>query len=198
MKSTPKSASAVTVMAAATALMTVCASVNADENQGFYAGGGVGRYDIRIDNAEDLGRVIDHYSTDDTAYKLFGGWRFNPYLALEGDYINLGTNRDTVAPGVVAEHRIDGWEPSLVGTLPLGPIELFAEGGEYFYKYRRTYEGPAGDFSSASDTFNHFTYGGGVGVTIAQRIPIRLEYQNFDISNTNRSNALWLTGAFRF
>jgi len=179
----------------------------ADETFGFYAGGGVGRYDIRIRNATDLGNTIDDYRRDDTAYKLFAGWRFAPFVALEGDYINLGTNRDTIAPGTQLENKIYGWAPQLVATVPLGnvsdsgavgPVELFADVGEYWYRYHRSYDTPLGSFASASDDFHHVIYGGGVGLVIAQRIPVRLEYQEYNIQNTNTSNALWLTGAFRF
>jgi opacity protein-like surface antigen len=165
---------------------------------GPYVGGGVGQYNVRIDNAQEFGSVINHYSTNDTAFKFFAGYRFAPFIALEGSYINLGTNKDVIAPGVVARSKIDGWSPELVATLPLGWFEAFAEGGDYVYRYQRCLEVPGTSFSSSSDTFNHIEWGAGLGVVVAQVIPIRLEYQEFNIQNTNHSNALWLTAGFRF
>jgi hypothetical protein len=179
----------------------------ADENAGAYVGAGPGRYDIRIRDATDLGRTIDDYRRSDTAYKIFAGWRFAPFIALEADYINLGNNRDFLAPGSQYQTKIYGWAPEVVATLPLGnpssdavvgPVELFADVGEYWYRYHRTLDTPGGSFASSSDDFNHVIYGGGVGLVIAQRIPVRLEYQEFNIQDANTSNALWLTGAFRF
>lgn len=171
---------------------------HADANQGAYAGAGVGRYDVHIDDATELGNTIRGYREADTAYKIFVGWRFMPYLAIEGDYINLGTNRDNVGPGVQVTNKIYGWAPSLVGTLPLGPFELFVKGGEYWYQYKRSVDTPVGSSGSSSDTFNHFLYSGGVGFVIADRIPLRLEYEEYHIQQTDRSNALWLTAAYRF
>jgi hypothetical protein len=180
----------------------------ADETAGGYVGAGPGRYNIRIHNATDLGETIDDYSRSDTAYKIFAGWRFAPFVALEADYINLGNNREFFgSTGTQYQTKIYGWAPELVATLPLGnpasdavvgPVELFADIGEYWYRYHRTIDTPVSSFASSSDDFHHVIYGGGVGLVFAQRIPVRLEYQEFNIANTNTSNALWLTGAFRF
>jgi OOP family OmpA-OmpF porin len=200
--------SASTVAALATTLMLATMPAHAQQSagpisgvgpyMGPYVGGGVGQYNVRIDNAQEFGSVIDHYSANDTAFKVFGGYRFDPFIAVEGSYINLGTNKNFIAPGVVASSRIDGWSPELVATLPLGWFEAFAEGGDYIYRYRRNLDVPGVSFSSASNTFNHVEWGAGLGVVVAQVIPIRLEYQEFNIQDTNHSNALWLTGAFRF
>jgi len=35
-------------------------------------------------------------------------------------------------------------------------------------------------------------------VTFFDSFNLRLEYEQFDFQNTNDSNALWLTGTFRF
>ncbi|MGB6603166.1 MAG: outer membrane beta-barrel protein [Steroidobacteraceae bacterium] len=178
----------------------------ADDNQGFYLGGGVGRYDIAIHNAADLGNTIDNYSANDTAYQFFGGWRFAPFVALEASYLNLGTNRSDFGAGTQLTNKIYGWAPWLVFSLPLGsaqgtpigPFELFAKAGEYWYRYHRDYITPVGESESASDTFNHFVYGGGVGLVVLQRVGVRLEYDELKIQNTSTSNALWLTAEFRF
>ncbi|HEY6451379.1 MAG TPA: outer membrane beta-barrel protein [Steroidobacteraceae bacterium] len=185
-------------LAAITVMSIAAMPLLADANQGLYVGGGVGSYGTRIDNAAELGSTIDHYSATDTAYKVFGGWRFMPFLSIEASYINLGTNTRFLAPGVRVKNVIDGWAPTLTGTLPLGPFELFVSGGDYFYRYRQDVDTPIGGFYSQSRTLNHLIYSGGAGVTLFGRLPIRLEYQRFEIQNTDRSNALWLTAAYRF
>ena len=41
----------------------------------------------------------------------------------------------TSATGANGNYHIhmDGWSPTAIGTLPLGPVELFAEAGYLFY-----------------------------------------------------------------
>lgn len=70
--------------------------------------------------------------------------------------------------------------------------------GEYWYDYHRDYISPVGEFESVSDTYNHFVYGGGIGLVLVQHLAIWLEYDELKIQNTDTSNALWLTAAFRF
>jgi hypothetical protein len=181
-----------------------CPRAHADQSYGPYVGAGAGEYHLRIDNATTLGEAIDGYHEYDTAYQFFAGWRFLPFLSLEGQYMNLGTNRG-YAGATEVTNKIYGWAPWVVGTLPLGPtapvvgpIELFAKAGEYWYNYHTDIITPLGQYESTSNTYNHFVWGGGIGVVVAQRIPVRLEYDVLNIQNTSTSNALWLTGAFRF
>ncbi|MGH8206068.1 MAG: outer membrane beta-barrel protein [Steroidobacteraceae bacterium] len=179
----------------------------ADATQGFSLGGGVGRYDIRINSPSSFANTIDNYSANDTAYQFFAQWRFTPYLALEGQYMNLGTNRTYFGRRSEITNKIDGWAPWLVGTLPIGsvtrsgvvgPFELFLKAGEYWYTYRSAFISPVGVYTSNSRTYNHFVYGGGLGLVFIQRLDVRLEYDELKIQDTDRSNALWLTGAFNF
>jgi len=196
---------AVLAMAAA-AWVAAPPSAQADATQGFALGGGVGRYDVRITNPSSFASTINHYSTNDTAYQLFAEWRFAPYLALEGQYMNLGTNRRSLGFRSQLTNKIDGWAPWLVATLPLGPVssgvvgpfELFIKAGEYWYTYRQAFISPFGVYTSNSKTYNHFVYGGGVGLVFVQRLDVRLEYDELKIQDTDRSNALWLTAAFNF
>ena len=69
-----------------------------DNESGFYAGAGVGSFNLDIDDVDDVTTTIDKYSSDDTAWKAFFGWRMNPYLAFEGAYVNLGSPDDIIAP----------------------------------------------------------------------------------------------------
>lgn len=182
------------------------APAKADALTGFTAGGGVGEYYLRINNAESLGSALDRYSaTNDTAWQVFVKYRFAPFVALEGQYMDLGTNRSFAGPTEYTS-TIKGWTPWLVATLPLGsfhgsvvgPFELFIKGGEYFYDYHDDYITPGGVYRYYSHNENHFVYGGGVGLVFIQRLDVRLEYDELHIQDTNRSNALWLTAAFNF
>jgi Outer membrane protein beta-barrel domain len=181
------------------------AQAQADASQGFYLGGGVGRYDVKINTFSALSNTITGYSANDTAYQFFVGYRFIPYLALEGQYLNLGTNREFFGGGAELTNKIYGWAPSLVGTLPLGsysgpvgPVELFGRVGGYWYNYHTDFITPLGEHESTSNTYSHLIYGGGLGLVVVQRVAVRLEYDVMNIQNTSSSNALWLTAQFRF
>ncbi len=182
------------------------APAKADADQGLYLGGGIGRYDLRINSYSALSNTITGYSANDTAYQFFAGYRFIPYLALEAQYLNLGTNRQFFGGDTELTNKIYGWAPSLVGTLPLGsphgtpvgPVELFGRVGEYWYNYHSDFISPIGERVSVSNTYNHLIYGGGIGLVVVQRVAVRLEYDVMNIQNTSTSNALWLTGQFRF
>ena len=196
-------ATAATLLAALGGLCS--APALADALTGPSIGGGVGEYDIRITNAAELGSAIDHYTSNDTAWQGFVQYRFAPFIALEGQYMDLGTGRSFYGP---TEYTTDikGWAPWLVGTLPLGsfhgsvvgPFELFIKGGEYFYQFHHDYITPGGVTRYISNNYNQFVYGGGVGLVFIQRLDVRLEYDELKVQDTDRSNALWLTAAFNF
>jgi len=124
-------------IAAALALAGLAVASNAeaqDNESGFYAGAGVGTYNIDIDDPDDVVDTIDRYSSDDTAWKAFVGWRVNPYLAFEGAYVNLGSPDDIIAPDTKLTVETDGFAPYVVGTLPIGDwFEVFAKAGYYWY-----------------------------------------------------------------
>lgn len=171
---------------------------------GFYVGGGFGQFNLDIDDAGDFGNGIeDIVEDDDTSWKLFAGYRFNRFFALEANYVNLGSLDERItANGSDGRYRvkIDGFAPFVIGTIPLGGWELFGKAGYYFYdtKLSTNLGNPgSGDFIDSSSSDEDFVYGVGVGYTVLQRLHLRVEYERFDI-NTGNSDALWLSGAWRF
>jgi len=179
---------------ASTALMSVA---SADNDRGVYVGAGVGAFKIKIDDVDDVTSTVDRYSSDDTAYKAFVGYRFARYFAVEAAYVNLGSPDDEVLPGITAETEIDGFAPYLLATLPLGPVELFAKAGYFFYDAEVRVRSVLGS-AAAGDSGEEFTYGGGIGLNLLERINVRLEYEMFDVEDTDETNALWLTAAWKF
>ena len=79
-------------------LVTLPALAQAPEPGYFYGGLSVGKARAKIDqdriNASLLGAGLSTTAMTlnerDTAYKVFGGYQFNRYLALEGGYFKLG------------------------------------------------------------------------------------------------------------
>jgi opacity protein-like surface antigen len=165
----------------------------AAEDSGWYLGAGVGRFNVQIDNPGDVTDTIGSFDSDDTTLKLFGGYRFNPYVALELDYMDLGNPEDTIdARRVNAD--VNGFAPYVVGTLPVGPVELFAKAGYLFYDVKVDVD----DATVIDDNTQDFVYGGGIGVTLFDKLNTRLEYEVIDIGAVDDANALWLSAAWRF
>lgn len=175
-----------------------------DNPSGPYVGGGYGRFNYNARNLGDVGTAVGRIVNDssDNAWKIFAGWRFNPYIALEANYIDFGRPSDKVSTGGSnGNYRVDlsGFAPYLIGSLPLGPVELFAKVGEYYYdvKTRIDFDNPGPDVDS-SHSRNDFTYGAGVGVTVLERLHLRAEYETIDIEDAKNSDAVWLSAAWRF
>ncbi|MGH8251488.1 MAG: outer membrane beta-barrel protein [Steroidobacteraceae bacterium] len=185
--------------AVAIAAMTVATSAHAqwEDEQGWYAGAGAGEFKVEIDNFDDVDETIDDYDSDDTAWKAFLGWRMNRFFGTEIAYVNLGSPDDEILPDTFLTVETDGFAPYVTGTLPFGPFEAFAKAGYYFYETEARVNSPLVDFSE-DDSGSDFTYSVGLGVTFLERFNLRLEYEQFDFEDIDDSNALWLTGAFRF
>jgi OOP family OmpA-OmpF porin len=173
----------------AAAMLTSLSSMAWANDSGLYVGAGVGKYNVEV---EDVGTST--FEGDDTVLKVFAGYRFNPFFALEFDYIDLGETSDTVG-NINFRSEINGFAPYIIGTIPLGPIEVFGKAGYYFYDVTFNADG-LGDLVDESD--EDFVYGVGAGITLFGHLHARLEYEIIDISDTSESNAVWLSGAFRF
>jgi len=176
----------------------------ADDNpSGFYVGGGVGQFNVKIDDIDDTNNAIERLDDDDTAWKAFVGWRFNPYIALELSYIDFGNpNGRATASGSSGDYQVDlsGFAPYIIGTLPLGPVELFGKVGYYFYDVdlKADIDDPLRpDFDSSSSN-EDLVYGVGVGMTFFEHLNARLEYEKIDADRLDDADALWFSGAWRF
>ncbi|HTC52276.1 MAG TPA: outer membrane beta-barrel protein [Steroidobacteraceae bacterium] len=171
---------------------------------GPYVGGAFGRFDLRLDNFNDVGAAVDDitHSTHD-AYRIDAGWRFLPFLAIEADYMNFGSAHDSfVGTGSNGDYNLhmSGFAPFVVGTLPLGPLEIFAKGGYLFYNTNLTvdFNEPPADVLQSSHSRSDFIYGGGLGLTLFGHLNFNAEYDQIRMVNAPNSNALWLGAAWRF
>lgn len=193
------------VIATATllALTGAWTGAHAENEKGFYAGAGVGQFNVKIDDIDDTDDAVERLDDDDTSWKLFAGYRFNPYFAVEGAYIDFGGPSDSFeASGSSGDYKVelDGFAPYIVGTLPVGPVELFAKAGYYFYDVDVTadLDDLGGDVFRSSDSGEDFLYGFGVGATFFDHLHARLEYEKIDSDEIDDADALWLSGAWRF
>lgn len=182
-----------TTTLAAAVLACGMTAAHADNERGLYLGVGVGQFNVEVDDIDTTDELEEAFDSDDTVFKAFGGWRFNPFIAVELDYIDLGGPEDTIE-NVRVKAEIDGIAPYLVGTLPIGPIEGFVRVGYYFYDVEISGE----DLGSIDDSGEDLVYGVGVGLTLFEHLHARLEYEIIDVSEVDDANAIWLSGAWRF
>jgi OOP family OmpA-OmpF porin len=183
---------------AVAALAAASAAQAQDNESGFYAGGGIGQFDVAIDDFDDVEDTVDAYDSDDSAWKLFGGWRMNPYVAFEVAYINLGSPEDEILPETELTVETDGFAPYVVGTFPIGDwFEVFGKVGYYWYSTDLEVTSPIGSIRD-DESDSTFTWSAGFGVNIFERVNVRLEYEQFDFDATDDAEAIWLTGAYRF
>lgn len=178
-------------------------AANADNERGFYVGGGVGQFNVQIDDVDETDEAIERLDDEDTSWKLFAGYRLNPVLSLEVAYIDFGGPEDTFeAGGSSGDYQVElsGFAPYVIGTLPLGPVELFGKIGYYFYDVdlRVDLDDLGGNVFESSDSDEDLLYGGGVGMTFLDHLHARLEYERIDSDVIDDADALWLSGAWRF
>lgn len=188
-------------LAAALAALSVATvpAAFADENAGWYLGGGVGQFNAQIDDINQVDDTINRWDEDDTAYKLFAGYRLNKILAFELDYINLGEPSGAVVPGFNVDSSVDGFAPYVVATLPLGNFfEVYGRLGYYFYDATVGVENTLDNRVEFDEESQDLVYGAGIGANIGEKLNIRFEYEKFDLEGLDDADSLWLTAAWRF
>ncbi|HEX6999187.1 MAG TPA: porin family protein [Gammaproteobacteria bacterium] len=184
------------MLAAALAVVVgPAAAQERDTDSGPYLGVGLGDFSSAVDRIEDLDDVDDVGLDfdDEDASKLFGGWRFNRFLAVQLDYIDFGESTGSLDL-LDFESDTSGLAPAVVGTLPLGPVELFARAGMIFYDIDIDVGGERFIDESGSDPI----YSAGIGVTLLGRLSLRAEYEEIDIAELDEADSVWITAAWRF
>jgi hypothetical protein len=165
--------------------------------EGLYIGGGVGDFSSAVDEINSLDDVDDvgiDFSDGDNATKLFAGWNFNRFFAVQGDFVDFGEASGAVTPSVSGTSDVQGFAPSVVGTLPIGPIDLFARVGMMFYEVDLNLTGGRLVDESGED----LVWSAGIGIDIRDKATLRLEYEEIDIAELDEADALWLNFAWKF
>jgi OOP family OmpA-OmpF porin len=174
-----------------------------ENDEGLYIGGGVGQFNIEIDGVDGIDEAVGRLDDNDTAWQAFIGWRLNPYIALQAAYVDYGGPEDDISTGGSSGNytaELAGFAPSVIGSLPLGPVELSAKLGYYFYDLDITLDidDPTDPDADSSDSGEDVFYGVGLGMTFLERLHAKLEYEKIDLEGVDDSNAFWLSGQWRF
>lgn len=140
----------------------------------------------------ELGFLDASTSVDrsDAMYRLYGGWRFHRYLAVELGYVDLGrySMRTTASPPGVLDTSIksEGADLSLVGMYPVWDrLQVFGRIGAFAARTRASYSGSGSvevieGAGSQSRHSTHAVYGLGVMYDFNQRLSLRGEWSRYD------------------
>jgi hypothetical protein len=122
------------------------------------------------------------FDDTDTAWKVFGGYHFLQFFAVEGSYRDLGTltnNNFTVQP--------TGWDIAGLAGIPLGPIYLFGKVGVLYWDTD----------TSAGPSYDGTDFEAGIGASVdIVKIQLRAELEYLDI--LDGSLMYTVGGAWRF
>ena len=164
----------------------------------WYVGGSIGKSDIKFNNAAQSDQFLDLgftnpstvSNTKDTGYRLFGGYQLHKYIAVEAAYVDLGrfSFRTDVTPrgSLTGSTRIDGFELSALGTLPIGDrFGLFARVGALAAQTKTSYTGGGsietligGDTQKKRST--ELVYGAGAMYNINKNLSVRGEWSRYE------------------
>lgn len=149
------------------------------QDSGAYAGLSIGQAKTKdaCSSVAALGASGISCDDKDTAWKIYGGYQFNRYLAAEAGYTDLGKVKVSTPIGS-AEIKSNAWELVAVGSYPIGTSGFAPYGKFGFYRGESKASNTLG--GSAKDTSNDWTAGLGVRYDITRNIGVRAEWQRYN------------------
>ena len=173
----------------------------------WYAGASIGRSEF-IDQCE--GVSVSCKDTD-TAFRIFGGYRFHRNFAAELGYANLGKAKaDGTISGVSvrADLKAQTWDLVGVGMLPVAQnISLLGKLGMHRSEAKVSATGSVAGFSastSSKETNTDLTFGLGAQYDFSRNFAARAEWQRYkklggdDIGGKFDIDVISIAGLFKF
>jgi OmpA-OmpF porin, OOP family len=153
---------------------------------GPYVGAGIGvtGYGLKKEDFTSAGSAGRRFDERDGGLKVFGGYRFNEYLAVEGQVASLGkaevTYRDAAGRSVGKEkYSLAAASVAAVGSWPLGAgFSVFGKAGPAVTRASSSFS-VAGLGSPSKATKLGAVVGLGVSYRITDKLSLRGEYEQF-------------------
>lgn len=181
------------------ALALAGGSFAAAQDPGWYLGANAGQARSRIDNRQISSSLLGAGFTTtgfreherDLGFKVFAGYSFNRYLALEGGYFNLGKfdfHADTRPAGTL-DGRLKAQGASLDGVLSLPFTEKFSAFGRLGVNYASVKDSFDGTGAVAvahprqSKDRANYKFGGGLQYDFTPSVSMRAELERYRISD---------------
>ena len=138
-------------------------SFAAGNESGLYVGGNFGY--VKIDGEDD-------FDDDNQVYQGLLGYRINPYIAVEGGYIDFGKYGNHLANA-----KTDGYTGALKLIAPIGDrVDVYAKGGQLWYDTDYSIAGYNG-----TDSDKAVFAGAGVGFKVTDNLVLNAEYTWYDV-----------------
>jgi OmpA-OmpF porin, OOP family len=173
------------------------------QDQGWYMGAGFGQ--TKADNAgscSDFNGVFNpgfscSIKDTDTGWKLFAGYQFNKYLAVEGSYVDLGkftisANGNVGATAVAAsgDAKPTGFGADVVASWPItNEFAVLGRAGVFTWSLDFPVNVSGGGISQSTNnkpTGSSLDFGIGVKYDFAKNVGIRAEWTRYtDIGDDN-------------
>lgn len=166
---------------------------------GWYIGGNIGESKAFIDDKETTksllgaGFVTTSIEDDDRdfGFKVFGGYQFNPYFALEGGYVDLGKfgfDATTLPAGTLsAEIKLNGLNVDAVGILPFTEkFSAFGRIGLLYAEAKDTFTGTGAVIvldPKPGKTDTNYKFGIGVEYDFTPAFGMRMEGERYRIND---------------
>jgi OOP family OmpA-OmpF porin len=166
---------------------------------GWYAGAGIGQSSAEIDDQRitrsllGSGFATTSMNEDErsAAGKIFGGYQFNRYVALEGGYFNLGkfgyTASTSPAGSLSGDIKLQGMNLDVVGILPLTDrFSAFGRIGVIHAQARDNFSSTGlvnRPLSSARKNDTGYKFGAGVQYAFTDRLAVRGEVERYRIDD---------------
>jgi len=130
----------------------------------------------------------------DVGYKLFGGYKFNKYFAVEGGYFNLGKfgfTATTTPPGTfTGSGKFQGLNLDAVGILPLSQkFSAFGRVGYIYTETKDSFSGSGGGTGVAASNPNpekkdgNYKYGLGAQYDFTYNLGLRAEWERYRVND---------------
>jgi OmpA-OmpF porin, OOP family len=181
-----------------------CAVLNSQfavaADSGWIVGANVGQSIANIDDGQIAERLLGSGLTsvsisdekDDIAYKIFGGYKFNKYFALEGGYFNLGqfgyTATTTPTGTLTGRIKLQGLNLDAVGILPI--TQKFSAFGRVGVSYAEAKDDfvstgavPAPTDPNPSKSFTNYKAGLGLQYDFTKHVGLRGEWERYRIND---------------
>lgn len=150
-------------------LMAAAPQAQAADN-GFYLGAGVTK--TEFDSSD-----VDEFKLDDSSFKAIAGFRPLDWLAVELNYVDLGSESEDLGGGASAKLDADAVTGSVLLIKEFQIVDIYARAGLAHWKVKASLAG-----ESDSESGDEFTYGAGVGLHFGS-VGVRAEYERFEIND---------------
>ena len=175
---------------------------------GAYIGFGVGAtgFKLKKEDFNAIGATTRSFDERDTGFKVFGGYRLNENLAIEGQYTRLGKAeiRYSAAGGLsgTEKYRASSLSVAAVGSVPVTTdLSLFAKAGPSYNSAKSSFSNAALGMASSGNKLG-LLVGVGASYKLTDSVSARVEFENFsrvgEVAKGGRSSVTMVSAGLAY